>query len=53
VLGVGDGTVEGEDAVPELPGVGVPDVDADEDVGVADVDPDGVADGVADGVLAG
>lgn len=26
VLGVGDGTVEGEDAVPELPGVGVPEV---------------------------
>ena len=24
VLGVGDGTVEGEDAGPEVPGVGVP-----------------------------
>jgi hypothetical protein len=58
VLGVGDGTVEGEDAVPELPGVGVPEVgvgvpeagDA-EDVGLAGVDPVGVADGVLDGCV--
>lgn len=58
VLGVGDGTVEGEDAVPELPGVGVPEDgvgvpeagDA-EDVGLADVDPVGVADGVLDGCV--
>ena len=58
VLGVGDGTVEGEDAVPEVPGVGVPEVgvgvpeDGDpEDVGLADVDPVGVADGVLDGCV--
>jgi hypothetical protein len=58
VLGVGDGTVEGEDAVPELPGVGVPEVgvgvpeavDA-EDVGLAGVDLVGVADGVLDGCV--
>jgi hypothetical protein len=58
VLGVGDGTVEGEDAVPEEPGVGVPEVgvgvpeaDDAEDVGLADVDPVGVADGVLDGCV--
>ena len=58
VLGVGDGTVEGEDAGPELPGVGVPEVgvgvpevDDAEDVGLADVDPVGVADGVLDGCV--
>jgi hypothetical protein len=58
VLGVGDGTVEGEDDVPEAPGVGVPEVgvgvpeaDDAEDVGVADVDPVGVADGVLDGCV--
>jgi hypothetical protein len=58
VLGVADGTVEGEDAAPELPGVGVPEVgvgvpetgDA-EDVGLAGVDPVGVADGVLDGCV--
>ena len=58
VLGVGDGTVEGEDEVPEEPGVGVPEVgvgvpeagDA-EDVGLAGVDPVGVADGVLDGCV--
>jgi hypothetical protein len=58
VLGVGDGTVEGEDDVPEAPGVGVPEVgvgvpevgDA-EDVGLADVDPVGVDDGVLDGCV--
>ena len=58
VLGVGDGTVEGEDDVPELPGVGVPEVgvgvpevgDA-EDVGLADVDPVGVVDGLLDGCV--
>jgi hypothetical protein len=58
VLGVGDGTVEGEDDVPEAPGVGVPEVgvgvpevgDA-EDVGLAGVDPVGVADGVLDGCV--
>jgi hypothetical protein len=58
VLGVGDGTVEGEDAVPDAPGVGVPEVgvgvpevgDA-EDVGLADVDPVGVDDGVLDGCV--
>ena len=56
VLGVGDGTVEGEDApeepgvgVPEV-GVGVPEVEAD-DVGLGDVDPVGVADGVLDGCV--
>jgi hypothetical protein len=56
-LGVGDGTLEG-DAEPEEPGVGVPEVgvgvpelgDA-EDVGLADVDPVGVADGVLDGCV--
>jgi hypothetical protein len=53
LLGVGDGTVEGEDDAPEAPGVGVPDDDPTEDVGVADVDPVGVADGVADGVPVG
>jgi hypothetical protein len=51
VLGVGDGTVEGEDAVPEVPGVGVPEVGDAEDVGLADVDPVGVADGVLDGCV--
>ena len=55
VLGVGDGTVEGEDAVPEVPGLGVPEVgvgvpEAD-DVGLAGVDPVGVADGVLDGCV--
>jgi hypothetical protein len=60
VLGVGDGTVEGEDDVPEEPGVGVPEVgvgatevDDAEDVGLADVDPLGVADGVLDGCVTG
>jgi len=54
VLGVGDGTVEGEDAVPEVPGLGVPELgvgvpeDA-EDVGLAVADPVGAADGVLDG----
>ena len=55
VLGVGDGTVEGEDAGPEVPGdgvpeagVGVPEVCDAEDVGLAGVDPVGVADGVLD-----
>ena len=59
VLGVGDGTVEGEDAVPEVPGlgvpelgVGVPEVADAEDVGLAGVDPDGVAAGL-DGCVAG
>jgi hypothetical protein len=58
VLGVGDGTVEGEDAVPEVPGlgvpelgVGVPEVADAEDVGLAGVDPDGVDGGVLDGCL--
>jgi hypothetical protein len=58
VLGVGDGTVEGEDAVPEVPGVGVcevgvgvPEVGDAEDVGLAGVDPVGVADGVLDGCV--
>ncbi len=53
VLGVGDGTVEGEDAVPEVPGLGVPELDVGvpapvdaEDVGLAGVDPVGVACGV-------
>jgi hypothetical protein len=57
VLGVGDGTVEGEDA-PEEPGVGVPEagvgvpeVDGAGDVGLGDVDPLGVADGVLDGCV--
>jgi hypothetical protein len=55
VLGVGDGTVEG-DAEPEVLGVGVPDVGVPElgdaeDVGLADVDPVGVADGVLDGCV--
>jgi hypothetical protein len=57
-LGVGVGTVEGEDAVPEAPEVGVPEVgvgvpevcDAD-DVGLAGVDPVGVTDGVLDGCV--
>jgi hypothetical protein len=60
VLGVGDGTVEGEDAVPEVPGLGVPElgvgvpeaVDA-EDVGLAGVDPVGVAGGVLGECVAG
>ncbi len=57
VLGVGDGTVDGEDAVPEVPGlgveegVGVPEAVAAEDVGLAGVDPVGVADGVLDGCV--
>ena len=58
VLGVGDGTVEGEDAAPEELGVGVPEVgvgvpelDDAEDVGLGDVDPLGVADGVLDGCV--
>ena len=54
VLGVGDGTVEG-DAEPDVPGVGVPEVGVGvpeaEDVGLADVDPVGVADGVLDGCV--
>ena len=49
VLGVGDGTVEGEDDPPEVPGVGVPDVVPAEDVGLAGVDPVGVADVEFDG----
>jgi hypothetical protein len=60
VLGVGDGTVEGEDAVPEVPGLGVPELDVGvpapvdaEDVGLAGVDPVGVADGVLDGCVVG
>ena len=58
VLGVGDGSVEGEDAVPEVPGVGVPEVGVGvpeageaEDVGLAGVDPVGVADGVLVGCV--
>ena len=58
VLGVGDGSVEGEDAVPEAPGVGVPEVGVGvpevgegEDVGLAGVDPVGVADGVLVGCV--
>jgi hypothetical protein len=58
VLGVGDGTVEGEDAAPEELGVGVPEVgvgvpelDDAEDVGLGDVDLLGVADGVLDGCV--
>ena len=58
VLGVGVGTVEGEDAAPEELGVGVPEVgvgvpelDDAEDVGLGDVDPLGVADGVLDGCV--
>ena len=54
VLGVGDGTVEG-DAEPDVPGVGVPEVGVGVpeagDVGLADVDPVGVADGVLDGCV--
>jgi hypothetical protein len=57
-LGVGDGTVEGEDDVPEVPGVGVCEAvgvgvpeDGAEDVGLAGADPDGVADGVLDGCV--
>jgi hypothetical protein len=60
VLGVGDGTDEGEDAVPEVPGLGVPElgvgvpeaVDA-EDVGLAGVEPVGVAGGVLGECVAG
>ena len=58
VLGVGDGTVEGDDDAPEEPGLGVPEVgvgvpelgDA-EGVGLVDADPVGVADGVLDGCV--
>ena len=60
VLGVGDGTVEGEEAVPEVPGLGVPElgvgvpeaVDAD-GVGLAGVELAGVAGGVLGACVAG
>jgi hypothetical protein len=58
VLGVGDGTVDGEDAVPEVPGlgvevgVGVPEAADAEDVGLAGLDPVGVAGGVLGGCVA-
>ena len=55
MLGVGDGTVEGEDDPAEALGVGVPDVvpvvGVAEDVGLAGVEPVGVADGVLDGCV--
>ena len=58
VLGVGDGTVEGDDDAPEEPGLGVPEVGVgvpelgdDEGVGLVDADPVGVADGVLDGCV--
>ncbi|HEX9357203.1 MAG TPA: hypothetical protein VF933_25705 [Streptosporangiaceae bacterium] len=51
VLGVGDGTAEGEGEVDatEVLGVGVPDDVPAEGVGLAGVDPAGVADGVLEG----
>ena len=49
VLGVAEGTVEGEAGVTEVLGVGVPDDDPAEGVGLAGVEPLGVADEVLDG----
>jgi hypothetical protein len=48
---VDDGTVAGEDAPAEVLGVGVPDDVTAEGVGLAGVDPVGVADGVLDGCV--
>jgi hypothetical protein len=56
VVGVADGTAEGDVDPTEVLGVGVPEVGVPEvgdaeDVGLAGVDPVGVADGVLDGCV--
>ena len=51
VLGVADGTADGDDGATEAPGVGVPDDVPAEGVGLTGVDPVGVADGVLVGCV--
>jgi hypothetical protein len=53
VVGVLDGSVDGEDGATEVLGVGAPDDVTPEGVGLAGVDPVGVADDLLDGCVVG